>query len=187
MLVLLVVTFLFTKSRWNHGDLSDPDKMIERIENALGDDFKKQTKTEVVATLVYGNGKESDNINYHILKTTYYEADPNDVTGLNVDALGVLFNPETAVSCETMKIQEWDAALYKTKEHCYLCWTYSPEVGCPVVGIFRADMFECCQRLHLLSARLQTSRLQGRKWRLGLRRTGRCTAHRIRSDTGQSD
>lgn len=129
VLVLLVVTFLFTKSRWNHGDLSDPDKMIERIENALGDDFKKQTKTEVVATLVYGNGKESDNINYHILKTTYYEADPNDVTGLNVDALGVLFNPETAVSCETMKIQEWDAALYKTKEHCYLCWTYSPEVS----------------------------------------------------------
>lgn len=63
------------------------------------------------------------------LKTTYYEADPNDVTGLNVDALGVLFNPETAVSCETMKIQEWDAALYKTKEHCYLCWTYSPEVS----------------------------------------------------------
>ena len=60
-------------------------------------------------------------------------------------------------------------------------------LGCPVVGIFRADMFECCQRLHLLSARLQTSRLQGRKWRLGLRRTGRCTAHRIRSDTGQSD
>ena len=44
-------------------------------------------------------------------------------------ALGVLFNPETAVSCETMKIQEWDAALYKTKEHCYLCWTYSPEVS----------------------------------------------------------
>lgn len=61
------------------------------------------------------NGEESDNINYHILKTTYYEADPNDVTGLNVDALGVLFNPETAVSYETMEIQEWDAALYKPK------------------------------------------------------------------------
>ena len=43
VLVLLVVTFLFTKSRWNHGDLSDHDKMIERIENALGDDFKKQS------------------------------------------------------------------------------------------------------------------------------------------------
>ena len=63
------------------------------------------------------------------------------------------------------------------------------EVGfrCSVVGIFRADMFECCQQLHPLSARLQTSRLQGRKWRLGLRRTGRYTVRRIRSDTGQSD
>ena len=39
-------------------------------------------------------------------------------------------------------------------------------LGCSVVGIFRADMFECCQQLHLLSARLQTSRRQGRKWRL---------------------
>ena len=60
-------------------------------------------------------------------------------------------------------------------------------LGCSVVGIFRADMFECCQPLHLLSARLHTSRRQGRKWRLGLRRTGRCTVRRIRSDTGQSD
>ena len=42
------------------------------------------------------------------------------------------------------------------------------EVGfrCSVVGIFRADMFECCQQLHPLSARLQTSRRQGQKWRL---------------------
>ena len=36
--------------------------------------------------------------------------------------------------------------------------------GCAVVGIFRADMFECRQRLHLPFARLQTSRRQGRLW-----------------------
>ena len=60
-------------------------------------------------------------------------------------------------------------------------------LGCPVVGIFRADMFECCQRLHLLSARLQTSRLQGRIWRRVPRRKGCCRVRRIRSDTGQSD
>lgn len=129
VLVLLVMVFLFIKSRWNDGELSEPDKMIQRIENALGDDFKKHTKTELAATLVYGNGKESDNINCHILKTIYYEADPNDETGLNVNALRVLFDPETAVSCEIMKIQEWDAALYKTKENSYLCWTCSPEVS----------------------------------------------------------
>lgn len=31
-------------------------------------------------------------------------------------------------SCEKMKIQEWDAALYKKEDKAYLCWTYSPEV-----------------------------------------------------------
>lgn len=85
--------------------------------------------TEIVATLVYSDGNENNNINYHILKTTYYEADPNEVTGLNVDALKILFSPDTAISCENMRIQEWDAALYKTTEQCYLCWTYSPEVS----------------------------------------------------------
>mgnify|MGYP005752170409 CR=1 FL=1 len=128
LLVCLVIAFLIIKFKWKSNDLSDPDKMVQHVEEALGDDLKKQTKTELVATMVYGNGKDSDNINYHILKTTYYEADPKDVTGLNVDALNVLFSPDAAVSCEKMKIQEWDAALYKTQKQGYLCWTYSPEI-----------------------------------------------------------
>ncbi len=39
------------------------------------------------------------------------------------------------------------------------------EIGfrCAIVGIFRADMFECCQQRHPLSARLQTLGQQGRK------------------------
>ena len=56
------------------------------------------------------------------------------------------------------------------------------EVGfrCAIVRIFRADMFECCQQRHLPFARLQTSRRQGRKWRLALQRTAYCRAFRIR-------
>lgn len=127
--LLVAAVVLSAVSRGNDKDASDIDQMIQRVESAMGDDFKKQMKTEVAATFVYGNGNESDNINYHILKTTYYEADPDDVTGLNVEALRVLFTPETADSCETMKIQEWDAMLYKTKDHAYLCWTHSPEVS----------------------------------------------------------
>lgn len=76
-----------------------PREMATRVENAikevLGDDVKKQTETVVAGTLKYSD-KEGNSINYHILKTTYYEADPSEVTGLNVDALGVLFNPESA-------------------------------------------------------------------------------------------
>ena len=55
--------------------------------------------------------------------------DPADVTGLNTDAIGALFEPESAESCREMKIQSWDGALYETSGHCYLCWTYSPEVS----------------------------------------------------------
>ena len=28
-----------------------------------------------------------------------------------------------------MKIQDWDAALYKKDDVAFLCWTYSPEVS----------------------------------------------------------
>ena len=63
------------------------------------------------------------------MKTTYYEADPSEVTGLNEDALGVLINPDSANSCKEMKIKNWDAALYEFDEHSYLCWTDTPEIS----------------------------------------------------------
>lgn len=125
MLISAIVLVVKSKSK---KDIS-PQEMIERFEAAIGDEYKKQTQTEVIATLVYGDGTEDNNINYHILKTTYYEADPDEVTGLNTDALSVLFDPDYAVSCEEMKIQGWDAALYKTSKHSFLCWTFSPEVS----------------------------------------------------------
>lgn len=106
----------------------DANKMIERIENALGEEYKKQSMTELAATIQYGD-KEGHTINYYILKTTYYEADPTEVLGLNTDAISLIVNPETAESCIEMKIQDWDAALYKTDTLSYLCWTDTPEVS----------------------------------------------------------
>ena len=94
----------------------------------LGDDVKKQTETIVAGTLKYSD-KQGNEINYHILKTTYYEADPAEVTGLNVDALGVLFNPDSANSCKGMKIKDLDASLYEFDELSYLCWTDTPEAS----------------------------------------------------------
>lgn len=125
---LLLVAAVFIISRIYSEKEVTPQMMLS-IEEALGDEYKKQTLTEVVATLVYGDGIESHNVNYHILKTTYYEADPAEVTGLHIDAFRVLFDPDYANSCQEMKIQDWDAALYETDERSYLCWTYSPEVS----------------------------------------------------------
>lgn len=105
-----------------------PDDVINRLEQALGDEYKKQMQTELAGTIVYADG-DGNEIKYHILKTTYYEADPAEVTGLNVNALGLLFDPDRAKNSRKMKIQDWDAALYEMGERSFLCWTYSPEVS----------------------------------------------------------
>lgn len=137
LVILFVAVFLILGVVFAFGAMAKenedtPRDMANRIEaaikNVLGDDVKKQTETVVAGTIKYGD-KEGNEINYHILKTTYYEADPSEVTGLNVNALGVLFNPESANNCKEMKIKDWDAALYEFDELSYLCWTDTPEVS----------------------------------------------------------
>ena len=111
----------------------DPDEIAANIENAmyevLGDDLQKLSQHEVVATIKYAHedGK-GHGINYRIIKSTYYEADPNEVVGLNQTAISVLFNPDSADEVIKMSIQDWPGALYRVGELSYLCFTYSPEV-----------------------------------------------------------
>lgn len=64
----------------------------------------------------------------HVLKTTFYEGDPEETTGLHTEAVGVLFPVDSMDSCEKMMIQDWPGALYKKDDTAFLCWTYSPEV-----------------------------------------------------------
>ena len=110
------------------------EESLERFEKAaeevLGEDIQQVSKTELVATLTYGHETDKDNnIYYRILKTTYGEAgDPSSVTGLNTDALNVLFSVDMMDSCEEIMIQDWYGALYKKDDTAYLCWTYDPEV-----------------------------------------------------------
>ena len=98
--VFLILGVVFAAGAFAKEKEVTPSEMADRIENAikevLGDDVKKQTETVVAGTLK-SSDKEGNAINYHILKTTYYEADSNEVKGLNVDALGVLFNPEVPI------------------------------------------------------------------------------------------
>ena len=75
----------------------DPEELLERFEKAaeevLGEDVQRVSQTELVATLTYSHETDKDNnIYYRVLKTTYFEAgDPTAVTGLNTEALNVLF------------------------------------------------------------------------------------------------
>ena len=111
----------------------DSDKFADRFEKSaeevLGEDVKKVSRTELAATLTYGDQNDKDNnIYYRILKTTFYEGDPAEITGLHTEALGALFPVDSMDSCEEMMIQDWPGALYKKGDTAFLCWTYSPEV-----------------------------------------------------------
>lgn len=130
--IFLLLGVVFAIGVFANENEDSPRNMIDKFEAAVkevfGEDYKKQTETVVAGTLKYSD-KEGNEINYHILKTTYYEADPNEVKGLNVDALGVLFNPDNANSCKEMKIKDWDVELYEFDELSYLCWTDTPEAS----------------------------------------------------------
>lgn len=103
--------------------------VLEHIENTLGDEYKKQTVSEIIAQLTYAHPDGSDPIYYYFVKTTYYEANPADTSGLNVNAFRVLLNPAMAETSMEMKIQDWYGCLYTFPNKSYLCWTISPEVS----------------------------------------------------------
>ena len=132
-IAVVVVGVIFTLESQKEKEMN-PEAFLDRFEKAaeevLGEDIQQVSKTELVATLTYGNETDKDNnIYYRILKTTYGEAgDPSSVTGLNTDALNVLFPVDMMDSCEEMMIQDWYGALYKKDDTAYLCWTYDPEV-----------------------------------------------------------
>ena len=103
--VVCILVFVFIVIRGKSPNPAEnPEEMLGRIENALGDEYKKQSMTELVATLKYGD-EEGNEINYYILKTTYYEADPAEITGLNTEAIKRIVNPDRADSCQKMKIE----------------------------------------------------------------------------------
>ena len=79
---------------------------ILKVEEALGDEYKKQSETTLAATLTYGSKDDKTKIYYHILKMDYYEQSASEITGLNTVAFGVLFPVKFMDSCEEMKIQE---------------------------------------------------------------------------------
>lgn len=124
---IIVAVRIQKEKEMDFGEFSE--RFEQAAEEVLGEDVKKISKTELAATLTYGDKTDEDNnIYYHILKTTFYEGDPAEITGLHTEALGVLFPVDSMDSCEEMMIQDWYGALYKKDDTAYLCWTYSPEI-----------------------------------------------------------
>ena len=134
--ILIILTFITAVVSFSVGVKTQNAKqeincksVLEYVENALGDEYKKQTVSEIVAQLTYAHPDGSDPIYYYFVKTTYYEANPIDMPSMNEDAFHVLINPDMAETSMEMKIQDWYGCLYTFPNKSYLCWTVSPEVS----------------------------------------------------------
>ena len=129
VIIIIVGTITVTLQKEMHFDKLA--KRFEQVaEEVLSEDIQAISKTEVVRTLIYANKTDKDaNIYYRILQTTYYKTDAYEsVTGLNTDALNVLFPVEQMDTCIEMMVQNSPGALYKENDTAFLCWTHDPEV-----------------------------------------------------------
>ena len=104
--------------------------MLNRVENALGDEWKKQTITKV-SDLVYSDD-EGNTIVYHVCTTTYYETDTTQQSGLNTEAISAVISPDEAESYRECTVSGLPAAIYQKNGRAYLCWTIIPELSCVI-------------------------------------------------------
>ena len=104
--------------------------MLEQVENALGEEWEKQTVTKV-SDLVYSDD-QGNNIIYHICTTTYYEEDIKKQTVLNTSAISAVIDPDEAESFRECTVSGLPAAIYQKDGQAYLCWTIMPELSCVI-------------------------------------------------------
>ena len=127
ILLILAVSIVMANRPSPQDEMMD---MFNRVEKALGDEWKKQTVTKV-SDLVYSDG-EGNTIVYHVCTTTYYEADATEQTGLNTEAIAAVIAPDKAESCRECTVSGLPAAIYQKDGRAYLCWTIIPELSCVI-------------------------------------------------------
>ena len=127
MLLVLAVAIIFVIRPTPQDEMMD---MLNRMENALGDEWEKQTVTEV-SDLVYSD-EEGNTIIYHVCVTEYYGVDAAKQTGLNTDAISAVISPDTAEGFRECNVSNLPAAIYQKDGRAYLCWTIMPELSCVI-------------------------------------------------------
>ena len=115
LVVAVGIIIAVTSHRKKEMDFDEfADRFEKSAEEVLGEDVKKVAKTELAATLTYEDQTDKDRtIYYRILKTTFYDGDPAEITGLHTEALGVLFPVDSMDSCEAETVSYTHLDVYK--------------------------------------------------------------------------
>lgn len=127
MLLVLAVAIIFVNRPTPQDEMMD---ILNRMENALGDEWEKQSVTEV-SNIAYSD-EEGNTIIYHVCVTKYYGVDAAKQTGLNTDAISAVISPDEAESWRECTVSDLPAAIYQKDGRAYLCWTIMPEFSCVI-------------------------------------------------------
>ena len=116
---------------------SDPNwqiaKEIYKVENALqevDEDYECQSVSKV--TPFTYTDSEGNTIIYYCIQTAYLENESGGNTGLDMNAIGIVVDPEQMENRRECKVNEYDAFLCEQGDRSYLCWTLSPETSCVI-------------------------------------------------------
>ena len=108
-------------------------KEIYKVENALkevDEDYECQSVAKV--TPFTYTDSEGNTIVYYCIQTAYLENESGDDTGLDMNAIGIVIDPELIENKRECRVNEYDAFLCELGDRSYLCWTLSPELSCVI-------------------------------------------------------
>lgn len=102
------------------------EKFLQAVQEVYKDAMIHSTTD--VEKITYSSEK-GDDIYYYFCKTTYYD-EPDNITGVHLDAIKSVIYPQSAESSRETKVGDRDAVIYTLNGREYLCWTLSPEDNC---------------------------------------------------------
>lgn len=106
---------------------TEMEKFMKQVEDALPEEYVKQSQTEVY-DIVYRDEEDNEMI-YYICRTTFYAADPDDVTGVHIEAISAVFNVEIAELLQELEATGHPAAIYELNGRHFMCCTITPETS----------------------------------------------------------
>ena len=116
---------------------SDPNwqiaKEIYKVGNTLkevDEDYECQSVAKV--TPFTYTDSEGNTIVYYCIQTAYLENESGGYTGLDMNAIGIVIDPELIENKRKCRVNEYDAFLCELGDRSYLCWTLSPELSCVI-------------------------------------------------------
>ena len=132
MMIVGILRYIEVQKREN-----DPNwqiaKEIYKVENALkevDEDYECQSVAKV--TPFPYTDSEGNTIVYYCIQTAYLENESCDDTGLDMNAIGLVVDPEMIENKRKCKVNNYDAFLCEIDDKTYLCWTLEPRTSCVI-------------------------------------------------------